>query len=122
IQRAGERVPYVPDLQSFLAAQYAFPVSPGGPAWLDGWLTPRLEWYYQSDVLYVAPEVPEGTQPGYHILNARLAYDFLDDRATVALWGKNLTDEAYFDFAFNLLPAGTLTRSYQLPRTFGAEL
>jgi iron complex outermembrane receptor protein len=66
--------------------------------------------------------VPQGTQPAYDLLNARLAYEFMDGRAEVALWAKNLTDEGYFDFAFNLLPAGTLTRYYQLPRTFGAEL
>lgn len=122
INRAGQQMPYVPEVQTFLAIQYSHPISPGGPSWLDGWLTPRLEWYHQSDVIYVAPEVPQGTQPAYDLLNARLAYEFMDGRAEVALWAKNLTDEGYFDFAFNLLPAGTLTRYYQLPRTFGAEL
>ena len=122
IDRAGQRIPYVPEVQAHVAIQYALPVATGGPAWLDGWLTPRLEWYHQSDVIYVAPEVPQGTQPAYDLLHARLAYEFLDGRAEVALWGRNLTDQAYFDFAFNLLPAGTLTRYYQLPRTFGAEI
>lgn len=122
IDRAGEKFPYVPDIQSHVSVQYSFPVSFRGQDWLQGWLTPRLEWYHQSDVMYVAPEVPLGTQPAYDLLHARLSYDFADDRAQVALWGKNLTDESYFDFAFNLLPAGTLTRYYQLPRTFGAEI
>lgn len=122
IDRAGERMPYVPDTQAHLAVQYSFPLSFDGPAWLQGWLTPRIEWYHQSSVIYVAPEVPQGTQPAYDLLHARVSYDFLEDRAQVALWGRNLTDQSYFDFAFNLLPAGTLTRYYQLPRTFGAEL
>lgn len=122
INRAGERLPYVPDVQSRLAVQYSVPISIAGNRRLSGRLTPRLEWYQQSSTMYVAPEVPQGTQPGYNLLNARLAYTFLDDRAEVALWARNLTDEAYFDFAFNLLPAGTLTRYYALPRTFGVEI
>lgn len=122
VDRAGEKLPYVPDIQSHVAVQYSFPVAFEGPVWLHGWLTPRFEWYHQSEVMYVAPEVPLGTQPAYDLLHARVSYDFADDRAQVALWGKNLANEAYFDFAFNLLPAGTLTRYYQLPRTFGAEL
>lgn len=75
-----------------------------------------------SKTMYVAPEVPLGTQLAYDLLKARLSYAFLDDRAEIALWARNLTDEGYFDFAFNLLPAGTLTRYYALPRTFGVEL
>ena len=122
VDRAGERMPYVPDIQSHLAVQYSFPIALGSPGQLDGWVTPRVEWYHQSAVMYVAPEVPLGTQPSYDLLHARLSYDFLGDRAQFALWAKNLTDEAYFDFAFNLLPAGTVTRYYQLPRTFGAEI
>jgi iron complex outermembrane receptor protein len=121
VDRAGERLPYVPDVQSHLALQYSIPIAAAAP-WLSGRLTPRIEWYHQSETVYVAPELPLGTQPAYDLLNARLSYAFLDDRAEIALWARNLTDEAYFDFAFNLLPAGTLTRYYELPRTFGVEL
>ncbi|MBM4267715.1 MAG: TonB-dependent receptor, partial [Deltaproteobacteria bacterium] len=58
-----------------------------------------------------------------NLLHARLSYDFWDDRAQVALWGKNLTDSVYFDNLYNYVQTiGTITRYYQTPRTFGAEL
>ena len=65
----------------------------------------------------------QATQRGYNLLNARFSYDFLDDRAQVALWAKNLLDQAYFN---NVTPivstVGFLTRNFAAPRTFGAEL
>jgi len=67
--------------------------------------------------------VPQATQRGYNLLNARFSYDFFDDRAQVALWAENLLDEAYFN---NVTPivstVGFLTRNFAAPRTFGAEL
>jgi iron complex outermembrane receptor protein len=122
IDRSGERFLFTPRLQTFLAAQYSFPV-PGLEGPMEGWLTPRLEWAYQSSVQWIGPEVPQGTQRGYNLLNARLSYDFFDDQAQVALWAKNLLDEDYFTFVTPTVSAlGFLTRTYAAPFTFGAEL
>lgn len=121
--RAGQRLPQVPDFQSFLAVQYSFPVDLAGPAWLQGWITPRMEWSYTSSTLYAGPEIPQATQRGFNLLNARLSYDWLDDRAQVALWGQNLTNEAYFNHANPLVSSfGAVVRYYAPPRTFGGEL
>lgn len=123
IDRSGQRLPEVPEFQSFLAVQYSLPVAFEGPVWLQGWLTPRLEWFYTSSTLYAGPEVPQGTQAGYNLLNARLSYDILDDRAQIALWGQNLTDETYFNHANSLVSSfGSIVRYYEPPRTYGAEL
>ena len=123
IDRSGQRLPEVPAFQSFLAVQYSFPVELAGPLWLQGWLTPRLEWAYTSATMYAGPEVPEGTQRGYNLLNARLSYGFLDDRAQVALWAQNLIDEEYFNHANPLVSTfGNIVRYYEPPRTYGAEL
>ena len=123
IDRAGEAFPRVPKWQTHLAVQYSFPIEAMETNWLQGWLTPRLEWYYQSSMNIAGPELTQGHQPGYNLLHARLSYDFWDDRAQVALWGKNLTDSVYFDNLYNYVQTiGTITRYYQTPRTFGAEL
>ncbi|MDG2306730.1 MAG: TonB-dependent receptor [Candidatus Binatia bacterium] len=123
LDRSGDRFLFTPRLQTFLAAQYSFamPGLDGSP--MSGWFTPRVEWAYVSSVQWLGPEVPEATQSGYNLLNARFSYDFMDDRAQVALWAKNLLNVAYFT---NVTPTvstvGFLTRAYAAPRTYGAEL
>ncbi len=123
VDRSGDRFLFVPKLQTFMSVQYAMamPGLEGTP--MGGWITPRLEWAYQSDVQWLGPEVPQATQPGYNLLNARLSYDFYEDRAQVALWGRNLLDVAYFTNATAVVSTfGIVTRAYQAPRTFGGEL
>lgn len=57
------------------------------------------------------------------LINARLSYDFLDDRAQVALWGRNLADETYFQSTLPIAgPLGIIQRGYAPPRLWGAEL
>ena len=67
-------------------------------------------------------EVEPGIQRGYNLLHARLSYDFDDDRAQVAFWADNLTDEQYFSSVLSLgSSVGTLSRYFSPPLTFGAE-
>ncbi|MDG2305536.1 MAG: TonB-dependent receptor [Candidatus Binatia bacterium] len=123
INREGEHFNNVPEYQAYLSAQYAIPLTSPGPAWLEGAVTPRVSWAYRSSVSYAGPELPEATQGGFGLLDARLSYEFLDGRALVALWGKNLTDEEYFINTNALVPIfGFLTRFYGAPRTYGGEL
>ncbi|MCA3691846.1 TonB-dependent receptor [Aquidulcibacter sp.] len=44
---------------------------------------------------------PRKTQPGYTLINARLALSTADDRWTVELWGRNITDERYAQITFD---------------------
>ncbi len=123
INRAGETFDYVPDYQSFLSAQYSLEVGIFDESYLNGWLTPRLEWAYRARFHTVPPEVLQGWQRGYNLLNARLSYDFMDDRAQVAIWAKNLLDVAYFNESFAYVTTfGGISRFYQPPLTFGGEI
>ena len=122
IDRTGESFNNVPRFTSFLALQYSLPID-GGAQILQGWLTPRVEWYYQSEVHLNGPEIAASVQSGYNLFNARLSYDFWDDRAQVALWGKNLADQEYIIFSTPTVSTfGTVVNYAGLPRTFGAEL
>lgn len=121
ISRAGETFNNAPKLQTHIAVQYSFPV--GMEDAMEGWLTPRLEWFYQSEVHAIGPEIEAGHQSGYNLLHARLTYSFLDDRAQVSLWGKNLLNVAYFDIVSPVVNSfGFVVRYYEMPRTYGAEL
>jgi len=76
-----------------------------------GWLMPRFDWAFKSEVFFDANEgrgtlgeFPERTlgQDDLWILNARLAYRTPDERIEVAGWVRNLTDEAYIVDAFDV--------------------
>lgn len=122
IDRSGERFPNVPVAQAHLAAEYSLAVQSGAP-WLRGWVTPRLDYYYQTEVFYTGPELPAATQGGYGLLNGRLSYTFAGARAQVALWVENVTDSVYFNRVISTAPLlGSVQRGYAAPRTFGAEL
>jgi iron complex outermembrane recepter protein len=57
----------------------------------------------------------------YWLFNARLSYD-VEDRYTLALWGKNLTNKTYYPFGIsieNLFGNGYRVRAQ--PRTYGIE-
>ena len=124
IDRAGQTFRASPELQTHLSAQYSFEVDVGGPSWLNGWLTPRLDWYYQSFMHFEGVEVDATNQGGYNLLHGWLSYDFLDDRAQVALWAKNLTDQRYLRFGLTSVVSswGVGLPYMAAPRTFGGEL
>lgn len=121
VDRSGQRFIRAPRYNTFLAAQYAIPLT--GPDWASGYLTPRIEWAYRAAEMFAEPEIPEAKQGGYGLVNARLSYDFLDNRAQVALWGRNLGDKVYVDSVVPIVGVmGILVQGYGVPRTFGAEL
>jgi iron complex outermembrane receptor protein len=123
INRSGQSFKGVPRFKSFISAQYSMPLDINGPDWLEGWVTPRIEWAYTSAINFVGPEVPQARQPGWNALNARLSYSFLNDNAEVALWAKNLLDVAAAQWMSPVVNSfGILNKYYSIDRTFGAEL
>ncbi len=121
LDRAGESFNNAPELQTHLAVQYSLPIGLDGM--MAGWLTPRLDWFYQSEFHTLGPELAAGRQRGFNLLHARLSYSFAGDRAQVALWGKNLLNVAYFDTVAPVVNSfGFATRYYEAPRTYGGEL
>lgn len=121
IDRSGQQFIRSPAYNTFVSIQYSIPVTVAG--WLDGYLTPRIEWSYRAAELFTQPEIPQGRQHGYHLLNARLSYEFMDGQAQVALWGRNLADELYINSVLPLAGAlGIISRGYGPPRTWGGEL
>lgn len=123
IDRSGQRFDFSARYQTFLSAQYSLPLEIGQSEWMQGWLTARLQWAYRDRYTTMGPEIPQGIQPGYNLLGARLSWSFLDDRAQVALWGANLLDEAYFQ---DVVPisntVGIVALWYEAPLTYGGEL
>lgn len=121
LDRDGESFNNAPQVQSHIAIQYSLPIRLEGA--MSGWLTPRLEWDYRSSFHSTFPEIRQGVQPSYNLLHARLSYAFLDDRAQIAFWGRNLTDKVYSNYVTPVASSfGFIVKYYDAPRTFGAEL
>ena len=121
IDRAGETFNRVPEMQTHLAIQYSVPVSLDTDL-MDGYVTPRVDWYYQSKVHYFGPELIPGNQSGFNLLHARLGYTFNQGRSQVALWGQNLTNQRYLTNSVPLVTSFGITQQFfGLTRTYGAE-
>ena len=123
IDRAGEALPFVPKWQTHLGAQYSIEVPFPGPRWLQGWLTPRIDWTFVGRTVNWAPELFQLVQEPRQIVNFRLSYDFNDDRTQVAFLANNLADETYF-IESTAIPrvTGVVTRYYEPPRWFAVEI
>jgi len=122
VQRAGETFNRVPEMQVHMAAQHSFPITVPGPAFLDGFITPRVDWYYQSKVHFFGPEYYPGLQSGYNLFHARLSYSFNDGQSQFALWSQNIANQRYLVNSVPLVTSfGIAQQLYGLPRTFGAE-
>ncbi|MDG2304528.1 MAG: TonB-dependent receptor [Candidatus Binatia bacterium] len=122
IDRSGETFNRVPEMQAHIALQYSFPIDLDTD-FMDGYLTPRVDWYYQSKVHFFGPELTPGLQSGYNLLQARLSYAFNDGRTQFALWGQNLANERYKTNTIPLVTSfGIAQQLFGVPRSYGAEL
>ncbi len=123
LDRSGESFNNVPDFESRLAIAYTFDVPAAGHQRTRGTLTPMIQHSYRSEVHYQGPELRQTIQRGFNLLHARLRYRFNDDRSGLAVWGRNLTDERYFEQNFptaNTL--GVVLQYFEAPRSFGFDL
>ncbi len=120
--RSGQRFLGSPQLQTSLSVSYTQPIELGSGDF-SGNLVPLLQWSFQSSARYLGQEVAAGRQGGFNLLNARLSYEFYDERAVIAMWGKNLLDVAYFDHIQGFGDSfGNINRYFNAPRTWGGEV
>jgi iron complex outermembrane recepter protein len=58
----------------------------------------------------------------YSLVDASVTYKSADERLRIALYGKNLTDEVYFNFGFDNTSIGSKTMWLSPPRTWGVQV
>jgi len=111
----GEPLPNHPEWSFNASGRLRLPVT-------DDW-----EFVGQADVLW-EDEIRrdlQGTRAlfskSYWNVDARLALETTDDKWSVAIWGRNLTDETYITEAYQVLGFGFYIAgaNYNYPRTYG---
>ncbi|WP_426699742.1 TonB-dependent receptor [Rhodanobacter sp. Col0626] len=81
-------VPFVPTWTGMLAAQYSMNFSRGS-------LTPRIDYTWRSAVAFNINPGPYGVQGSTGLINSTLTYIDPDDRWSVQLYVRNLTNKQY---------------------------
>lgn len=116
IDASGESLLKAPDLSFFITANYDFYVA-------GGTMPVSLTYSYKDDAIFDFPADPVWgeylVQDAYGLVSARISFVPSDERWTIGLWGRNLTDEEYFnELAAN---AQGMRGGPGDPRTYGID-
>ncbi|MBN8606087.1 MAG: TonB-dependent receptor [Caulobacterales bacterium] len=95
---------------------YEIPLTPGLA------LAVQPSFSYRSSQFFSADNNPLLQQDGYWLFDARIALLSEDGRWEAALFGRNLADEEYINYAVDLSDFGFIEQFRGEPRMFGAEL
>jgi len=90
VQLKGNTLQNAPEFKANVNATYTIDLSAGGHIDLFGQVA------HQSEIFHTQFNDPLIGQDAITLLDARAAWSSADDKYTVALFGKNLTDEEYF--------------------------
>lgn len=112
---SGNKITMAPEVTLNGLLLYDVPVD------LHGSLQLQLDFNYQDDVFFNSANDPLFEADGYWLVNARASWTSRDENFGVALWGRNLGDEEYLTYAFDLSELGFHELMLGLPRTIGIE-
>jgi len=112
--RSGEAIPYNPEDRFMLALTQDIPIGNNNAFF-------RAEYAHASETLTDGDNDPFTLQDSFGILNVRLGYEFTGAKATITLWGRNVTDERYYNGSFDppLLDTGRTNSYPSEPATYG---
>ncbi len=112
-------IPYAPSYTGSLNGQYMIPIEGIGALSLIG------QYDFRGVTYLTADNQADGRQGAYGLVNARVSLEAEDGRWSVALWGKNLTNEIYKERLFDLSTQDLVGQKFIVlgdPRTVGVEL
>lgn len=96
------------------AVDWSFPLT----AW--GYADFRVDASYVSEYYYDLVNSPAATQDGYTLVNSQIRFQPDNEKYSVTLWVKNLTDRFYAPVKYDVLDvAGYIYRQVNPPRTYG---
>ncbi len=86
----------------------------------------RLDWSYRNKMTFLVGQPERNSSDQAETVNARVSLEEIkgpsDTEMRVSLWGKNLTDEGYYNFGVNIYDTfGFDVNTYGEPRTYGLD-
>tara|TARA_R110000751_G_scaffold81125_6_gene163524 strand:+ start:2512 stop:5037 length:2526 start_codon:yes stop_codon:yes gene_type:complete len=114
VNRQGDPFLYSPETVASLALLYDRPIS------ADLGVRASLSGRWQSESTAGTPDDPLYDIDSYGLLNGSIGIYSLDDHWDLSVWGKNLTDEYYWQQITS--NANVVLRFAGMPRTYGASL
>jgi len=115
VDRTGNRVASVPEWTGSLAVQYFSPFAGSAGWFIRGGLN------YFGDAPTDTANDRRWWSDGATLLNARAGIDFKGGRYSVALWGRNLSNEDYITGGWQFDLTGTTFQVVNQPRMYGVE-
>ena len=113
---SGNELAFTPRWSLSGLARYDHDIGSAGSVYLQG------SFAFKDDQFFSTENDPIAGQEAYTLVNARIGYESPSGTVGVALFVKNLTDEAYFTNVFDLTDFGFYQRFLGPPRQFGAEV
>jgi len=111
---AGNELMSAPETNLSGALDWSFPLAGWGSADF------RVDASYVSDYHYDLVNSPAATQDGYTMVNSQVRFQPHDEKYSLTLWVKNLTDRTYSPVTYDVLEiTGTVYRQVNRPRTYG---
>lgn len=124
----GNQMPRAPDWSLTANAAYAIHLSDGAS------VTLRADYQWQSQVYFTPFEEENLSQDDYGLLNLRATYETSDRRWQVSAFGRNVTDERYFNNltslginlgvtdGTNIYPGATVLGTVGEPQMYGVSV
>lgn len=119
-QLAGKSLLQAPEWAWTLRGEYRFDIPPVMDTQWQGRL--GLEVAFKDDVFFTPQNVEALGQSSTTVVNANLAFASSNEKWTLNLWGKNLTDKLIYTGSFVINTTRSNAGMLAPPRTFGATL
>lgn len=109
----GKRLPQSSEWTASARIEYAIDLAGGGS------ITLKADTDYRSEMFFSAFNLDRISQPSRSLYNANIQYSSPDERFTLNLWGKNLSDELVYTGLAGINTSRLILATYMPPRTYG---
>jgi outer membrane receptor protein involved in Fe transport len=111
--RTGDVIPYNPEDRAFVALTKDFPFGNNN-------LFIRGEWSFSSEQFTDGDVDPFTRQDDFNIVNLRIGMNIDDWNSDLTIWGRNITDERYYNGSFDApVQLGRMNSYPSEPSTYG---
>ncbi|NNM00540.1 MAG: TonB-dependent receptor, partial [Gammaproteobacteria bacterium] len=116
IDLSGNSLRQAPEWTAFVRGEYDFMLGNGGA------LTFGAQASYKSEQFYTEFNDAITSQDDYTLVDLNLRYTAPNERLTVNLWGRNVTDELVRSTGYDNALGRTITYTYLPPATYGVTI